>query len=141
MPMGWWLVIAVVMAVIEAGTSGLVTMWFVVGALAAFACAYAGAGFAAQLVVFLAVSVACLVLLRPVILRHRNVGPSAEPSVVGQGARVIERIGAGETGRVETPDHMSWAARSADGKAVEVGETVRIVGQESITLIVERNPA
>lgn len=141
MPMGFWLVIAAVMAVIEVASAGLVTMWFVVGALVAFACAFFGAGQATQIVVFLVVSIACLVLLRPVILRHRNQGPSAEPSMVGQEARVVERIAAHDAGRVETADHMTWAARAADGEPLELGELVVVTAQESITLVVERKKA
>lgn len=138
MPMGYWLVIALVAGVIEAISAGLVTMWFVVGALVAFACAFFGAPLSAQLVVFLVVSVACLILLRPVILKHRNQGPSAEPTMIGQDARVVEAIRPGETGRVETGDRMTWAARSDDAAAIETGEPVVVVGQQSITLIVER---
>lgn len=138
MPMGYWLVIALVMGVIEAFSAGLVTMWFVVGAIAAFASAFLGATLSVQLVVFLVVSAACLVLLRPVIVKHRNRGPSAEPTMVGQEARVVEPIAAGKTGRVETADHMTWAARTADGAPLEAGTSVAVVDQQSITLIVER---
>ena len=44
----------------------------------------------------------------------------------------------GLTGRVETDNRMTWAARSADGSFIPQGAVVRIVGQESVKLIVER---
>ena len=44
----------------------------------------------------------------------------------------------GMTGRVETDNRMTWAARSADGLPIPAGEVVRIVSQESVKLIVER---
>lgn len=138
MPLGFWLVVALIMGAVEAGTTALVTMWFVVGALAAFLAAFLGAGAAVQLVVFLAVSLLCLALIRPVAVRHRNAGPSAEPSMVGASALVTEAIPESGTGRVETADHMSWAARAADGAGIGVGESVRVVAQESIVLVVER---
>ena len=60
-----WLVVAAVMALIEAFSFGLITMWFVVGALVAFVADLLGANFVVQVALFLVVSVLCLVLLRP----------------------------------------------------------------------------
>lgn len=136
-----WLVVAAVMAVVEAASFALITMWFFVGALAAFLANMLGAGEFAQVLVFLVVSVLCLVLLRPVVVKHRNRGPSSEPTLVGAGGRVTARIPGGqETGKVETSDRMSWTARSADGTPLEAGAVVRVVAQESIKLVVERAP-
>lgn len=134
-----WLGVAAVMALVEVVSFGLITVWFVVGALAAFVANLLGFDAAVQVVVFLVVSVACLVLLRPVFMRYRNRGQSAEPTLIGQSAVVCEAVDNNlMVGRVETPDHMTWAARSADGEVVAVGEPVHIVGQESVKLIVER---
>ena len=135
----WWLGIAAVMAVVEAVSLGFITIWFVVGALAAFAAGFFGADLTVQIVVFLAVSLACLALLRPFALKHRKIGKSHEATPVGLNAVVVERIDADAlSGRVETPDHMTWAALSADGSPIEPGAQVRVVDQKSIKLIVER---
>ena len=54
-------------------------------------------------------------------------------------AVVVEDIGDDtHTGRVETPDHMTWTALSHDGTPIEAGAQVRVVGQDSIKLVVER---
>lgn len=139
--MDWalWIVVAVVMALIEALSLGMFTMWFVIGAIAALVAQLLGFGAVVQIVVFLVVSVVLLVALRPYALKHRNRGEAAEPSVIGQSARVIIDIPAdGTPGRVETADRMTWAALSATGEAIEFGARVHIVGQESIKLLVER---
>lgn len=134
-----WLGVAVIMAVIEVVSLGLITMWFVVGALAAFVAHLLGADVAVQLIVFLVVSVVCLVVLRPVALKYRNRKQSAEPSVIGAQGVVIEDIDNDRmTGRIELPDRMTWAARSADGMPIESGASIRVVSQESVKLIVER---
>ena len=134
-----WLGIAAVAAVVEAISWGLITMWFVIGAIAAFAVAFFGGPVWLQLVVFLVVSVACLVLLRPVILKYRKHGEEHEATPVGSNAVVVERIdNAAMTGRVETPDHMTWAAISSDESVIEPGTRVRVTGNKSIKLIVER---
>ncbi len=139
--MDWalWIVVAVVMALIEALSLGMFTMWFVVGAIAALVAQLLGFGAVVQIIVFLVVSVVLLVALRPYALKHRNRGEAAEPSLTGQSARVIIDIPAdGTPGRVETADRMTWAALSATGEAIEFGARVHIVGQESIKLLVER---
>ena len=69
-----WLAVAAVMAVVEVVSFGLITMWFVIGALAAFAANLLGADLLVQIVVFLVVSVVCLVALRPVFVKYQR-GP------------------------------------------------------------------
>ena len=126
-----WLAVAAVMAVVEVVSFGLITMWFVIGALAAFAANLLGADLLVQIVV--------LVALRPVFVKYRDRGKQEEPTHVGQTAVVVEDVdNEGLTGRVETDNRMTWAARSADGSFIPQGAVVRIVGQESVKLIVER---
>lgn len=134
-----WLGIAVIMAVVEVASQGLITAWFVVGALVAFAANVLGFDLIVQIVVFLVVSVGCLVALRPVFLKYRARGQSEEPTMIGRFGVVVEDIdNVHMAGRVETSDHMSWAARSASGEPIESGAPVRVVAQESVKLIVER---
>ena len=112
-----WLVVAAVMALIEAFSFGLITMWFVVGALVAFVADLLGANFVVQV---------------------RNRGHSAEPTLVGERGVVCETIdNDGLTGRVELSDHMTWSARSATGEVLPAGMRVEVVAQESIKLIVK----
>ena len=126
-----WLVVAAVMALIEAFSFGLITMWFVVGALVAFVADLLGANFVVQVAL-------CLILLRPVVVKHRNRGHSAEPTLVGERGVVCETIdNDGLTGRVELSDHMTWSARSATGEVLPMGMRVEVVTQESIKLIVK----
>ena len=134
-----WLIIAVVMAIVEIASMGLITIWFVVGGIAAFLAGFLGADLAVQIVVFIVVSVLCLALFRPLIIKHRSIGESHESSPVGQQAVVVEAIDSQTgVGRVETPDHMTLTALSRDGAPIEVGALVRVVDQQSIKLVVER---
>lgn len=134
-----WLAVAALAAIVEALSVSLITMWFVIGALVSFAIAFAGGPLWLQLVAFLVVSIATLVLLRPVILKYRKRGESHEATLVGKNAVVVERIEpAAMSGRVETPDRITWTAVSSDGTPIDEGLTVRIVDQQSIKLVVER---
>ena len=134
-----WLIVAAVMALIEMVSMGLITIWFVVGGLAAFLAAFLGADLTIQILVFLLVSVMCLVLIRPLIIKHRAIGESHESTPVGSEAVVVQPVGGSqEPGRVMTPDHMTWVALSADGSPLEVGTRVRVVDNESIKLVVQK---
>lgn len=135
-----WLVIAVVAAIIEAVSWGLFTMWFVIGAIVAFMVAFFGGPLWLQFVVFIVVSVGCLLLLRPLIMKYRKRGEAHEPTPIGSKAVVVEGIDAKtHSGRVETPDHMTWAAISTNDEPIEAGASVRVVGQKSVKLLVERD--
>ena len=59
-----WIAAIVVFGVVEAVTAGLVSIWFVPGAVAGLIAAMAGAGLLIQLVLFLAVSAAALAAWR-----------------------------------------------------------------------------
>lgn len=134
-----WLIIAAVMAVVEIASLSLITIWFVAGGIAAFLAGFFGADLTVQIVVFLVVSFACLALFRPLAMKHRAIGESHESTPVGQEAVVVEAIsGEPGVGRVETADHMTWAALSADGAPIEEGARVRVIDQKSIKLVVER---
>jgi membrane protein implicated in regulation of membrane protease activity len=67
-----------------------------------------------------------------------SVGNTEEGAeIYGKEVRVIETIGPGEkVGRVEFQD-SSWMA-IADGSIIEAGDTVTIVCQENISLVVEK---
>lgn len=136
-----WLGVAAIMGVIEVLSLGLITMWFVLGALAAFLANLLGFDLVVQLVVFFVVSIVCLIVPRPVFLKYRKRGEQEEPDVVGQTAIVVESIDNDRLiGRVETANRMTWAAKSADGTVIPAGSAVVVKGRESIRLIVERNP-
>ena len=137
-----WLAVAVLMALVEVISFGLITVWFVIGALAAFLLSLAGFGMIAQLLAFLAVSVLCLGLLRPLFLKYRKHGQESEPTYVGQSAVVVEAIDNDRAkGRVETSNHMTWSALSNNGDPIEKGAVVTIVERKSVKLIVERKEA
>ena len=134
-----WLGVAALMAVIGIVSLTLITVWFVIGGLAAFVAALLGADIGIQTALFIIVSVASLVLFRPLALKHRNIGEKLESTPVGSYAVVIEDIeNDALTGRVETPDHMTWAAVSSDGSHIFSGEKVLVTGNKSIKLVVER---
>ena len=137
----FWVVALVVFLIVEAVTAGLVSIWFVFGALVALICAALGAAVWLQIFWFVIVSVATLVLTRPLVKRYvdsRSVATNADRSI-GRAAVVTERIdNLAATGAVKL-DGVVWTARSTDDAvAIETGERVTVRAIEGVKLIVER---
>ena len=137
----FWVAALVVFLIVEAVTAGLVSIWFVFGSLVALICAALGAAVWLQIFWFVIVSVATLVLTRPLVKRYvdsRSVATNADRSI-GRAAVVTERIdNLAATGAVKL-DGVVWTARSTDdADAIETGERVTVRAIEGVKLIVER---
>ena len=137
----FWVVALVVFLIVEAVTAGLVSIWFVFGSLVALICAALGAAVWLQIFWFVIVSVATLVLTRPLVKRYvdsRSVATNADRSI-GRAAVVTERIdNLAATGAVKL-DGVVWTARSTDDAvAIETGERVTVRAIEGVKRIVER---
>lgn len=138
----FWVVALVVFLIVEAVIAGLVSIWFVFGSLVALICAALGAAVWLQIFWFVIVSVATLVLTRPLVKRYvdsRSVATNADRSI-GRAAVVTERIdNLAATGAVKL-DGVVWTARSTDDAvAIETGERVTVRAIEGVKLIVERS--
>ena len=136
----FWAAALVVFLIVEAVTAGLVSIWFVFGSLVALICAALGAAVWLQIFWFVIVSVATLVLTRPLVKRYvdsRSVATNADRSI-GRAAVVTERIdNLAATGAVKL-DGVVWTARSTDDAvAIETGERVTVRAIEGVKLIVE----
>lgn len=134
----FWLIALVVFVVVEAVTVGLVSIWFAIGALAAFISALLGAKIWVQIVSFVVLTVATIAITRP--LAKKYLTPKHRPT---NADRVIDMVGIvkeridniNETGSVHVGGRL-WRARSEDGKIIEVGERVRSIRIEGVKLIV-----
>lgn len=139
-----WVALAVVLAIAEAFTATLVLIMFAAGALAAAVAAGLGVGVLGQAITFTAVSVASLVLLRPIIRKHMLPAISGADETIGvkklEGApgTVLEQV-TGSTGLVRVEGEL-WTARVYDATQVlEPGERVRVIEVRGTTALVWRD--
>jgi membrane protein implicated in regulation of membrane protease activity len=133
-----WLIVAVVFAAGEVMTAGFFLAPFAIGAAVAAAVAAAGAGFVLAGLVFLAVSIAALVGLRPIARRHMRL-PSqlrtGTAALVGQTAVVVEEIS--HTGGAVKLEGEVWTARPFDDDAVIApGTRVQVMEIRGATALV-----
>src|SRR5918997_4527511 len=101
----WWMIAAGVLAIGEIATLGFFLGPIAIAAVTAAIVALAGAGLALQWIVFIAVSLASLVVLRPIARRHLRTPAqlrTGTAALVGAPAVVVERVdqygGGGEAG-------------------------------------------
>ncbi len=139
----FWAVAVVAFVILELATVGLASIWFALGALCALIAALLGAQLWLQIVWFVVVSVATLLLTRPLAKKYINSKTMATNAdrVIGGRAVVKERIDelAG-TGAV-LADGKMWSARTVDGSAAEPGDVVTVREIRGVKLIVERQDA
>lgn len=136
----FWLVVLVAAIAIEAASFTLISIWFALGALAAFIAAFCGAPWFIQIVVFLAVSIIALALTRPLLkkLMPKKYIPTNGELDIGKTAVVTERIDAAAgTGRV-CLGGINWGANSVDGSVIEEGTMVVIRQKGAAYLTVEK---
>ena len=138
-----WLGAVACSVAVEMATMSLVSVWFALGALAAAFAAYAGAGLAAQMTVFILVSLGALAAARP--LARRFVDPHIVPTnadrLLGTEAKVLEEIDNDARSGAVFADGKTWTARSADGEVIPAGATVEIVRMEGVKLMVRAQAA
>ncbi len=135
-----WLGIVVACVIIEAMTVSLTTIWFAIGAIAAWLVYLTGLGLEVQIVVFLLVSIVCLIFTRPIAMEKFKVGRvrTNADSLIGQSYKVDTTIdNINNTGEVNVKGQM-WTARSVDDQVIEKDEIVIIKEIVGVKLIVEK---
>ena len=134
-----WIVAIVVLLIIEGVTSGLVTIWFAIGAVAALLVEMVGAPFWLQAAVFLVVSFVTLVLTRPLAQKHLNskTAPTNADRLIGKECIVTEAINnVVGTGAV-TVGGQVWTARSVNDGVIQPQAHAVVRRIEGVKLIVE----
>ena len=136
-----WLALFVIMIIIEASGPALVSIWFSVGALLALIVSFIpGVAWWIEIIVFLVVSTACLIALRPICKRYfkRNTLNTNVDSFVGKRGYVIEDIEDLKPGAVKIGD-VSWTAVPADRKEkILENEIIEVVAVNGNKLVVKK---
>jgi membrane protein implicated in regulation of membrane protease activity len=134
----WWIVAAGALAVGEIVTVSFFLGPIAVAATAAALVALAGGGAAVQWVVFIAISAASLLVLRPIARRHLRMPGhlrTGAAALVGAPAVVLQRVD-GHGGQVKIGGEV-WSARAFDeDHAFEPGTRVEVLKIDGATALV-----
>lgn len=133
-----WLALAVIFLIVEGSTVSLVSIWFTVGALSAMTASLLGAQLWLQILIFLAVSGAMLVCLRPLFrkfIKPKVVATNTD-SVIGSEGFVTEDIdNRSSQGQVKLGG-MYWSARSTSGAKISTGSQITVDKIEGVKVFV-----
>jgi membrane protein implicated in regulation of membrane protease activity len=134
----WWLITGAALGVPLVVTALPEFGMFAVGAAAAALTGVLGGGTVAQFAVFLAVSVALLVFVRPIALRHLRQGPGTRMGIdalTGASALVLEQVDEHD-GRIKLQGEI-WSARSYEpGRIFAPGQQVSVARIDGATALI-----
>ncbi len=136
----FWIALAVVLVLVEVASVQLVSVWFVLGAVCAAVTSIFTDSLVIQIVVFVSVSLAALVITRPLVKKFKTnrkklntnvdrlidqtgvmLSDLTDPQAVGQ-AKVLGKV---------------WSVKS-DVMPLKKGDTVRVLAVEGVKLIVRK---
>ena len=133
-----WLCVLVAAVALEAVTAGLVSIWFVPGALIAMILAFLNVPAYLQLIVFFGLSILLLVFSRTIWKKYMAKKPADKTNadaLIGQTAIVTADIdNIHETGEVKISG-LYWSARSADGTPIPKDSLVEVLSIDGVKLI------
>ena len=135
---GLWLALAVIFLIVEAATVGVVSAWFAVGALCAMGGAMMDWNLGIQILIFVVVSVALLLCLRPLTKKYftPKLTKTNVDAVIDTVGMVIEPVDNLQgTGRIKLGG-MEWAARSTDGVQIPKGSMAKVDKIEGVKVFV-----
>ena len=139
----FWLILMVIFLVAEGASVMVISLWFAIGALAAMIASLCGAQVWLQVVLFLTISIALVLALRPLTKKFftPRLSRTNIDALLDAEGLVLETVdNINTTGRVKI-NGMEWAARSEDGQVLQPGTRIVVHRVEGVKLIVSPLPA
>ena len=136
----FWGVVFVISLIAEIASMQLISIWFTVGSVGAFIAAMKGVGFPGQLGIFVIISLALLLVTRPLLARLRvNQEPRTNADKnIGETAVIIEEDNSAlGTGRARIGG-VDWIAVSETGEILPAEAIVTVTRVEGAKLFVRR---
>ena len=135
-----WIVAILVFAGLEAYTAVLVSIWFAAGSAAALLVTLLGAGIYTQVIVFLAVSLVSMFLLRHAALKSvKNHAESTNlDRIIGQSIVIDSEVNGKLNTGTATIGDVVWKVKSKSGEVIPAGAEAKVVAIEGVKLIVEK---
>lgn len=137
-----WAVIFALALMAELLTEALVSVWFCVGAIIAFAITFiSGMPYWGEIIVFVGVSLITFLVLRP-ILQKRLVHLHSKTNVdtmIGKKGIVVKRITSLEKGEVKINDIIWNAIKRDEDDTIEVDSIVEVISIQGNKLLVKKS--
>lgn len=131
-----WIMLAIVFVILELTTNTFVFVWLGVGSVVAAILNYIGFGIYVQFTLFV---IASLILIFSTRKFANQITAESEKKIaaarlIGKNARILRKID--ENTFVVNVEGEEWSAHTND--SVDVDDTVKVIGINSIILIIEK---
>ena len=135
-----WAAAIIIFGVLEGVTAQLVSIWFVLGAIAALIASICGAPVYVQIIIFVAVTIITLIATRPLVKKKINFKAEKTNAdrCIGESAVVTEEINNLEAKGQVKADGKIWTARSSDGSIIPENTVVTVEKIDGVKLIVKK---
>ncbi len=135
-----WLGAAAVLAITEMMTYNLVTIWFALGAVAAFLLSLFSVPVWIQVTAFVFVSAILLIFTKPLVKRKLDAKkiPTNADRVIGAEAVVTQEIDPLNGSGLVKVFGQVWSAKSEDETEIAVGEKVTVKQIQGVKLVVSK---
>lgn len=134
----FWLILAVFLALIEASTVNMVTIWPALAALITSVLASTGLGTTSQAIIFVVLSGLLLIFTRRFVksvLLKKTMATNAD-RIIGAEGIVTQKIDAIENiGQVKVMGQI-WSAKTSDGTVIEEGTRILVSSLEGVKAVV-----
>lgn len=135
-----WVIILVGTLIVEVVTFGnLISVWFSIGAIAAYFAFLLGLGFPVQLTVFMVVSILSLLAVRPLAANYfrGNIVATNADRIIGQHTTLVKAVKSNEWGEVNVYGTV-WSVAELNNRPLDIGTEVEVVAIEGAKLIVKK---
>lgn len=136
-----WLVVMLILLAAEFMSTGILPIFFAIGAAVAGVVSLVITNVPIQLGIFAAVSLITVLTGRDFLIKtlkiHQEVRPSTVDALLGKTGIVTKLITADAAGLVKV-DGDNWTAKSVDGTAIAAGVRVQVKAVEGVKLLVTR---
>lgn len=133
-----WLFVCLIAFIFEIITPGaLVSVWFLIGGLGALLVSLLHWSFEIQIALFFALSLLCIILVRPIVSRYfyKQKVPTNFDRLIGETGLVVKDITRDSWGQVSVQGKI-WHAISEHKDGIQQGVRVKIVAIDGVKLVV-----
>ena len=134
-----WLILLIVLIIIEIFTVGLVCIWFAFGALISFIISYFTNSLLIEIPIFIVVSIASLLITRPLIKKYfnNNIIKTNVNKLIGETGIVVENVTKTNMGKIKVGGQI-WSALNSEKGCIKENTEVEVLSVEGVKLIVRK---
>lgn len=134
-----WLTLVIIFLVIEGATMMLTTIWAAVASFPLIFIAKTSLGFQWQVLIFVILTLALVILTRPLATKKFKLGKFKTniESFQNQEFIVVEKVSRLKKGTVKSSNGVVWNAKTLDNIEISPNTMCKVVSVEGNTLVVE----